>query len=140
MVKRIRVSDYAILSISIGLVYLWFGILKFFPGESPAEKLALDVINWLTFGLIPENISIVLLALWESLIGIFLIVNIFRKPVLYLALAHMVCTFLPLFIFTERSFTESPLSFTLVGQYIFKNIIIVSALFLLLKQHKLRTV
>lgn len=139
MFKRIRVSDYAILSISIGLVYLWFGILKFFPGGSPAEQLALDVMNWLTFGFIPEKISIVLLALWESLIGIFLIVNIFRKPVLYLALIHMVCTFLPLFIFTDKSFTESPLSFTLVGQYIFKNIIIVSALFLLLKQHKIRT-
>lgn len=139
MFKRIRISDYAILSISIGLVYLWFGILKFFPGGSPAEQLALDVMNWLTFGLIPEKLSIILLALWESLIGIFLIANIFRKPVLYLALIHMVCTFLPLFIFTERSFTESPLSFTLVGQYIFKNIIIVSALFLLLKQHKIRT-
>lgn len=136
MSKQLQVSNYTILSITIGLVYLWFGGLKFFSGGSPAEKLALDVINWLTFGLIPENVSIILLAIWETLIGVLLIANIYRKLVIYLALIHMACTFLPLFIFPDQSFTEFPLGFTLVGQYIFKNIIIVSALFILLKQYK----
>jgi uncharacterized membrane protein YphA (DoxX/SURF4 family) len=140
MTKRPQISHYTILSIAIGLVYLWFGGLKFFSGGSPAERLALDVINWLTLGLIPENIAIILLAIWETLIGVLLIINIYRKIAVYIALVHMACTFLPLFIFPDQSFTEFPLGFTLVGQYIFKNIIIVSALFILLKQYKAQIV
>lgn len=139
MIKKIEVSSHTLLSISIGLVYLWFGVLKFFPDHSPAEKLATSVINWLTFGWIPDNISILLLAFWETLVGLLLIVNIYRKVTIYLALVHMFCTFLPLFIFTQQSFTEHPFGFTLVGQYVFKNIIIVSALFLLLKENNLKT-
>lgn len=140
MTKRPQISHYTILSIAIGLVYLWFGGLKFFSGGSPAERLALDVINWLTLGLIPENIAIILLAIWETLIGVLLIINVYRKIAIYIALVHMICTFLPLFIFPDQSFTEFPLGFTLVGQYIFKNIIIVSALFILLKQCKAQIV
>jgi hypothetical protein len=50
-----------ILAISIGLVYLWFGGLKYFPHLSPAENLAKNTIYMLTFGNIPSNVSIILL-------------------------------------------------------------------------------
>tara|TARA_R110002073_G_scaffold258681_1_gene421672 strand:+ start:22556 stop:22984 length:429 start_codon:yes stop_codon:yes gene_type:complete len=134
--KKVQISNYTILSISIGLVYLWFGALKFFPDASPAEKMATGVIDWLTFGLIPENISILLLAFWETIIGLLLILNVYKKIVIPLALVHISCTFLPLFVFPEQSFTALPFGFTLAGQYIFKNIIIVSSLVILLKQSK----
>jgi len=39
----------------------------------------------------------------------------------------MICTFVPLFFFTDISFTDSPYAFTLVGQYIMKNLIIICA-------------
>jgi uncharacterized membrane protein YphA (DoxX/SURF4 family) len=29
-----------LLRVSLGIVFLWFGILKFFPSASPAEELA----------------------------------------------------------------------------------------------------
>ena len=63
------------LRISIGIIYLWFGILKFFHGYSPAEDLAINTINKLTFGLIPEPLNITLLATWECALGILLIVG-----------------------------------------------------------------
>ena len=37
----------------------------------------------------------------------------------------MVCTFAPLFILPELSFTQAPYAFTLVGQYIVKNIVFI---------------
>jgi uncharacterized membrane protein YphA (DoxX/SURF4 family) len=122
------IKNNHILAITIGIVYLWFGILKFFPLQSPAENLAKNTIDLLTLGIIPANISIILLAIWETLIGIFLILNIKRKKVLILAFAHILLTFLPLFLFSEDSFSLTPFSFTLLGQYIFKNIIIIGAL------------
>jgi uncharacterized membrane protein YphA (DoxX/SURF4 family) len=47
------------LRISIGIVFLWFGVLKFFPGLSPGEDLAIQTMKKLSFGLIPGNILIV---------------------------------------------------------------------------------
>src|SRR5262245_9813615 len=54
-----------ILRVSLGLVFLWFGGLKFFPGLSPAQDLATRTIDVLSFGLVPPSVSIVGLAAWE---------------------------------------------------------------------------
>lgn len=118
------------LGISIGIIYVWFGALKFFPAYSPAETLAIDTITSLFGGLIPAKMAILLLASWEVGVGLLLIFNLFRKPVVLLALAHMVLTFTPLFLFPEASFT-GPFCFTLVGQYIVKNLVIIGALLIL---------
>ncbi len=128
-----RILDNHILAISIGLVYFWFGILKFFPELSPAEGLAKSTMNLLTFNLIPSDISIILLAIWETLVGLLLIMNIYRRPVLYLMLVHITFTFTPIFLFSNQSFSNPPFGFTLLGQYIFKNIIIIGAFFTLYK-------
>ena len=116
------------LAVSIGIIYLWFGILKFFPNVSPAEQLAKDTITMLTFGLIPANISIYLLAIWETVVGVCLILNIWKRPIILVALIHMICTFTPLIFFPHLSFTYAPTQLTLVGQYIIKNLIIIAAL------------
>jgi uncharacterized membrane protein YphA (DoxX/SURF4 family) len=116
-----------LLRISIGIIYVWFGALKFFPNLSPADQLAKDTIHLITFGMIPNHVSIILLALWETLLGVILIVGVWKRAVFYILLLHMVCTFVPLFFFTDISFTDSPYAFTLVGQYIMKNLIIICA-------------
>jgi uncharacterized membrane protein YphA (DoxX/SURF4 family) len=129
-----QIKKNHILAITIGLVYLWFGGLKFFNHLSPAEDLAKNTMDVLTFGFIPSNVSIILLAIWETLIGVFLISNIFRKQVIIIALVHLVFTFTPFIFFPNQSFNHSPLVFTLLGQYIFKNVVIIGALLTLYKQ------
>lgn len=126
-----KIKNNHVLAICIGIVYLWFGILKFFPNQSPAEGLAKDTIEFLTMGLISTNTSILLLAIGETLIGLLLILNIERKKVLILAFVHIILTFTPLFVFSNDAFSNAPFSFTLLGQYIFKNIIIIGALYTL---------
>tara|TARA_R110002050_G_scaffold107424_2_gene217814 strand:+ start:6902 stop:7318 length:417 start_codon:yes stop_codon:yes gene_type:complete len=120
-----------ILSISIGIVYLWFGFLKFFPGLSPADLLAKQTISLLTFDLLPENIGILLLAIFEVVIGLCLIFNLQLKRIIIAAIIHLVLTFIPVVFFPEISFSKAPFSLTLVGQYIIKNIVIISALLLI---------
>ena len=122
------------MAISIGFVYLWFGVLKFFPAQSPAEDLAKNTADVITMNLIPTGISIFIIAIWETLIGILLLLNIYRKPVVTAALIHILFTLTPLFLFSDQSFTQAPFSFTLLGQYIFKNVIIIAALITLYKQ------
>jgi len=122
-----------LLRISLGIIFLWYGMLKFFPELSPAEDLAINTINWMFNGLIPSIISIKLLALWEVLVGIGFILGIYTRYFTILFLIHMVLTFLPLFIFPELSFTNAPYAFTIVGQYIVKNIVFILVGFLILK-------
>ena len=66
-------SGIGLLRVSLGVIFLWFGALKFFPGVSPAEALATDTIALMTGGLLEPEVSIVILALWECFIGIGLL-------------------------------------------------------------------
>jgi uncharacterized membrane protein YkgB len=115
------------LRISLGIVFLWFGALKFFPGLSPAEDLAGRTIDVLTFGLIKPHISVYVLAVWESLIGLGLIFGIFLRAVLLLLFLQMPGTITPLFLFPHEVFTIAPWVPNLEGQYIIKNLVLISA-------------
>jgi uncharacterized membrane protein YphA (DoxX/SURF4 family) len=116
-----------ILRISLGVVFFWFGILKFFPDLSPAQDLAARTIETLTFGLMGESISIPLLAAWEVLIGLGLISGRFMRITLLLLFAQMIGTVLPVFFFPDEVFTHIPYAPTMEGQYIIKNLVLVSA-------------
>ncbi|WP_226812763.1 hypothetical protein [Aliarcobacter butzleri] len=71
------------------------------------------------------NISIKLLAILEVGIGLGFLSGFYTKIVTIVFLGHMICTFAPLFILPEFSFTQAPYAFTLVGQYIVKNIVFI---------------
>ncbi len=116
-----------LLRISMGIVFVWFGVLKFFPGVSAAQDLAIRTIELLTFGLVPEVFIINGLALWEVLIGVGLISGKFMKVTLLLLSLQMIGTFTPIFLFPSEVFNHIPYAPTLEGQYIIKNIIIISA-------------
>ena len=128
MIRRLQHRNVQILSVCIGIVYLWFGFLKFLPHVSPAENLARDAIQIVTFGIIPGAVSYFILATWETLLGILFMLNFRRKWVIYLALFHMVCTFTPLFVMPEVTFQSASPALTLTGQYIIKNVVIIAAL------------
>ena len=115
------------LRVSIGIVFFWFGMLKFFPNLSPAQDLAARTIEALTFGLVTPEIALPVLALWECAIGIGLITGKFMRVTLLLLVLQMLGTVTPLFLFPEETWTVFPIAPTLEGQYIIKNIVIVSA-------------
>lgn len=116
-----------LLRISIGIIFLWFGALKFFPSLSPAEGLATDTIKLLTFNLISGQAIMFGLAFWETLIGVGLIFNKFMRETLLLLYLQMLGTLSPIFLFPAEVFTQFPYALTLEGQYIFKNLVIISA-------------
>jgi uncharacterized membrane protein YphA (DoxX/SURF4 family) len=116
-----------LLRISLGVVYLWFGVLKFFPGLSPAAALATRTIEQLTFGMIPAETALLLLAIWETLIGLGLIFGFWMRLTLLLLFVQMLGTLTPVFFFPQEVFTAIPYAPTLEGQYIIKNLVIISA-------------
>ena len=116
-----------LLRVSLGIVFFWFGFLKFFPGLSPASELATRTIDVLTFGKVPQGVAINVLAAWETLIGLGLIFGIAMRATLLLLFVQMLGTITPIFFFPELVFTRVPYAPTLEGQYIIKNLVLISA-------------
>ena len=117
----------SLLRISLGGVFFWFGILKFFPGMSPASDLAARTVGVLSFGLVPASVSVPFLAAWECVIGLGLIFAIFMRATLLLLALQMAGTLTPLVLFPAEVFTRIPFAPTLEGQYIIKNAVLISA-------------
>jgi uncharacterized membrane protein YphA (DoxX/SURF4 family) len=111
-----------VLRIGLGIVFLWFGVLKFFKGLSPAEDLVRNTIYF-----IDPDLFIPVLALWESLIGLGLISGKFIRTTLLLLFLQMPGTALPLLILPEKVWTIFPYALTLEGQYIVKNLVLIGA-------------
>jgi len=129
----IRISSWMaanglfLLRISIGIIFIWFGVLKFFPGASPAESLAYRTIDLLTFGLLSKKTILFGLAIWEVAIGLGLLFKVLLREVLLLMYLQMLGTLTPILIFPEEVFYIFPYSLTLEGQYIIKNLVVISS-------------
>jgi len=108
-------------------VFLWFGLLKFFPGLSPAQDLATRTIEQLTLGAVGPDVSLPILATWESLIGLGLLSGRFLRATLFLLAVQMLGAATPLLLFPAETFTRFPHAPTLEGQYIIKNVVLVGA-------------
>ncbi|HEY3336718.1 MAG TPA: DoxX family membrane protein [Candidatus Limnocylindrales bacterium] len=116
-----------VLRVALGIVFLWFGALKFFPGLSPAQDLAARTIQVLSFGIVQPAVSLPFLAAWECLIGLGLLSGRYLRATLLLLVAQMAGTLTPLFLFPSETFTQLPVAPTLEGQYIIKNLVLVAA-------------
>jgi uncharacterized membrane protein YphA (DoxX/SURF4 family) len=119
---------------SIGLIFLWFGMLKFFAGLSPAEDIAIHTLQRLTLGLLSPRLLLLGLATFETGIGLCFVTGVLPRIALPLLLLHMCGTALPFLMFPSETFTHLPYAPTFLGQYILKNVIIVSAGMVLLRR------
>jgi uncharacterized membrane protein YphA (DoxX/SURF4 family) len=120
-------AGIVVLRLGLGLVFLWFGVLKFVPGLSPAQDLATRTIERLTLGTVEPDISLPILAAWESLIGLGLLSGRFLRATLFLLAVQMLGAAMPLVLFPDETFTQFPYAPTLEGQYIIKNVVLVGA-------------
>jgi uncharacterized membrane protein YkgB len=108
--------------VALGIIFFWFGALKLFPGMSPAEELVRNSVFFLD-----PNLFQPVLALWEMAIGLGLITGYFMRLTLLLLFLQMPGTALPLLITPEACFTVFPFGLTLEGQYIVKNLALITA-------------
>lgn len=111
-----------LLRISMGVVFFWFGALKLIPGLSPAETLIRESITFL-----PMALFLPFLAVWEMAIGLGFLSGRFMRLTILLLFLQMPGTISPVFLRPDLVFTQFPFGLTLEGQYIVKNLILISA-------------
>jgi putative oxidoreductase len=113
-----------ILRVSLGLIFLGFGVLKFFPGASPAEALVMRTLDTLTLGIVHGRSAVLLTALMECCIGITLVTGRFLRTGLMVLGFSLVGIMSPLVLFFGDLFPGTP---TLEAQYVLKDFVLAAA-------------
>jgi uncharacterized membrane protein YkgB len=114
------------LRVSLGIIFIWFGLLKT-AGLSPAEPLVVATVGWMPF--FDAMTWVIIIGWWEVIIGVFFLFRATIRIAIPLLAMQMVGTFLPLIILTAVTFQPGlfPYAPTMEGQYIIKNLLIISA-------------
>jgi putative oxidoreductase len=113
------------LRISLGLVILGFGALKYFPGASPAEDLVQRTTDVLTFGIVNGTAASVGTALLETFIGLSLLTGVGLRLGLAAMAGWLVGIMTPVVLFAGDMFPDGlP---TLEAQYVLKDVILAAA-------------
>ncbi len=115
------------LRVSLGLIFFWFGALKFFPTLSPTIGLIERTTEIVTFGSVPAHIAVYMLASMECLIGLGLLLNIYMRGTLLFLLLQMLATSTPIFLLPEVVFEQAPFVLTMEGHHIMKNLVLIGA-------------
>jgi len=109
----------------IALVYIWFGLLKV-VGTSPAEGLVTKLFHLTLEPYMGIQTFLLILGTGECTIGFLWLFPRLTKIAFWVMIAHMFTTFLPV-IFLPNETWQSFLTLTLTGQYIIKNVVLLSA-------------
>ncbi len=124
MPYKFNTNDFLV-RIPLFIIFFWFGLLKVLK-MSPATELIIDTVFWMPI-LTPED-WVIVIGYWEMAIGICFLNKKTTLIAVILMFLQMTGTFLPLVILPEITFQDSNFLLpTLEGQYIIKNIIIITA-------------
>jgi uncharacterized membrane protein YkgB len=116
-----RSHGVTLLRYSVAIVFVWFGLLK--PlGVSPARELVERTVYW-----VDPQWFIPCLGWWEVLIGVCMLSRPLIRAAIALLALQMPGTFLPLVLLPDVCFVHVPWAPTLEGQYIIKNLVLISA-------------
>jgi len=92
------------LRIAVGAIFLGFGVLKYFPGVSPAQNLTEATTHILFLGLVPGSVAVVMIATLECFIGICLLANRWMRIATWLLAIEFVGILAPVFVLPARLF------------------------------------
>ena len=124
--RFMRRYGHAALRYSLAVIFIWFGLLK--PlGLSPAAGLVLQTVDWMP--LLSAETWLAVIGWWEVAIGVLFLFRPTLRFAIGLLALQMVGTFMPLVVLPEVTFQSgrAPYGLTLEGQYIVKNLLIISA-------------
>jgi putative oxidoreductase len=122
LIGLLRRHSLRILRWALGLVFVWFGVLKLL-GRSPVGELVAQTLPWL-----PAKAAVVSLGAVEVIIGVGLISGLALRIILVFFLLQMIGTFGVFFVVPGRAFRDSnPLLLTTTGEFVIKNLVLIAA-------------
>ena len=117
-------AEYGVtlLRVALGVVFIWFGVLKVID-RSPVADLVASTVYWL-----PAGFFVRFLGGWEIAVGLGLLIPVALRLTLLLFWAQMAGTFLVLVVHPGLSFQDgNPLLLTMTGEFVVKNLVLITA-------------
>ena len=121
-IEKLQRISLPLLRLAIGIVFVWFGALKF-SDATPVGDFVARTLPWFDrHWLLPA------LGLFEVSIGLAMIAGRFLTLVCAALVAHLTGTFLSLVMQPEVTFQHgNPLMLTTEGEFVIKNIVFIAA-------------
>lgn len=116
--------------VALFVIYFWFGILKLFA-VSPANPLVASLLER-TLPFLTFSQFILFLGVYEMLIGLAFLMPGWERRAFLLIIPHMLMAWAPLFLLSQITWSGF-MTPTLEGQYILKNVLIISLAISLIK-------
>lgn len=109
------------LRITLGIVFVWFGVLKL-AQVSPAASIMAA-----TYWFFPLDIFMPVLGVWECLIGIGLLAKHGLRFALALLWLQMFGILIALFLYPPMFFIGNIFILTFEGEFVIKNVVLIAA-------------
>ena len=118
----VRPFSLPLLRISLGVVFIWFGLLKV-ADATPVGDLVAGTVPWFDRSWFVPALGAV-----EAILGVALLVGRLLTAVCAVLAAHLAGTFLVLIMQPQLAFQHgNPLLLTTVGEFVVKNVVLISA-------------
>lgn len=122
VIRVLRRVSVPLLRVSLGVVFVWFGLLKVFE-VSPVSELVAKTVYWFDASWVVPALGVV-----EVFVGTCLLLGRLMRLTLLLFALQMVGTFLVLIVQPDIAFQHgNPLLLTVEGEFVVKNLVLLSA-------------
>lgn len=122
------------LRILLGVLFVWFGALKV-SGSSPVATMVSGTLPWLN-----PDVAVVGLGSVEILLGVGLATGLMLRLALPILVAHLAGTFLTFVMLPDLMISgQNPLMLTEPGEFVVKNLVLISAALVLMTHARRRT-
>lgn len=118
----LRAHSAQILRFSLGVVFLWFGVMKLMMNTPVTELLAA------TYTMLPVMETVIVLGVLEVFVAIGLLCGIFLRTTIAFTVLHLLGTFFTLALNPSLFFEPGQFwILTFEGEFIIKNVVLLAA-------------
>jgi uncharacterized membrane protein YkgB len=122
MIPVLRRVAIPVLRVSLGVLFVWFGMLKIFE-VSPVSELVARTVYW-----VDPDLIVPLLGVFEVMVGVLLLLGRALRLTLLLFLVQMLGTFLTFIVLPNVTFRDgNPFLLTVEGEFVVKNLVLIAA-------------
>jgi len=122
VIEFTRAHSIMILRLSLGIVFVWFGVLKI-VGHSPVADLVIKTAYFL-----PPDVALIGMGILETIIGLGLLTGLAMRLTLFLFFVQMCGTFLTVITRPDLLIEHGdPLLLSVDGEFLLKNLVLIAA-------------
>ena len=121
MIRFMRTYAIDLIRVSLAVVFIWFGALKVI-GQSPVAELVARTVYWVS-----PDVFVPFLGVWETVVGLGLLLGVALRVTLFLFWLQLAGTFLVLLLRPDIAFQGGhPFLLTAEGEFVIKNLVLIS--------------